>query len=63
MNILLWIGSAALAIILYTIAIIHVRKSDHKEEAEIYDPCETCVRWSECNGIDKDYCPLWQNGR
>ena len=19
------------------------------------DPCETCVRWYECNGVDKDY--------
>lgn len=21
------------------------------------DPCETCVRWYECNGVDDD-CPL-----
>ena len=21
------------------------------------DPCETCLRWSECNGVDKE-CPL-----
>ena len=21
------------------------------------DPCESCVRWSECEGVDKD-CPL-----
>lgn len=24
---------------------------DHKE------PCETCVRWDECNGVDEN-CPL-----
>ena len=22
------------------------------------DPCETCLRWSECNGVDADTCPL-----
>lgn len=21
------------------------------------DPCESCLRWAECNGVDKD-CPL-----
>lgn len=28
-----------------------------EEEAE--NPCGTCVRWSECNGVDKENCPLW----
>ena len=23
------------------------------------DKCETCNRWFECNGVDKDNCPLW----
>lgn len=23
------------------------------------DPCDTCLRWYECNGIDKENCPLW----
>ena len=22
------------------------------------DPCDTCLRWYECNGIDKTDCPL-----
>lgn len=22
------------------------------------DPCDTCLRWSECNGVEKDTCPL-----
>lgn len=22
------------------------------------DPCDTCLRWSECNGVDRDACPL-----
>ena len=21
------------------------------------DPCETCLRWSECNGVDAGNCP------
>ena len=21
------------------------------------DPCDTCVRWPECNGVDADTCP------
>ena len=24
------------------------------------DPCESCLRWSECNGVDRDTCPLWR---
>lgn len=22
------------------------------------DPCETCTRWYECNGVDRENCPL-----
>lgn len=22
------------------------------------DPCDTCLRWPECNGVDADTCPL-----
>ena len=25
------------------------------------DPCESCLRWSECNGVDIDNCPLWRD--
>jgi hypothetical protein len=24
------------------------------------NPCETCLRWSECNGSDRENCPWWQ---
>lgn len=24
------------------------------------DPCDTCPRWYECNGVDRDNCPLWK---
>lgn len=23
------------------------------------DPCDTCLRWPECNGVDADNCPAW----
>lgn len=23
------------------------------------DPCETCVRWSECNGVEAASCPYY----
>jgi hypothetical protein len=22
------------------------------------DPCDTCLRWSECNGVDRNTCPV-----
>lgn len=22
------------------------------------DPCDTCLRWPECNGVDANTCPL-----
>ena len=22
------------------------------------EPCETCLRWPECNGVDRNTCPL-----
>lgn len=24
------------------------------------DPCETCLRWPECNGVDAEQCPIVQ---
>lgn len=23
-------------------------------------PCDTCLRWPECNGVDASICPLWR---
>ena len=23
------------------------------------NPCDTCLRWEECNGVDKKVCPFW----
>ena len=25
----------------------------------MYEPCETCLRWPECNGVDAEICPVW----
>lgn len=33
------------------------RPLDAQYEVIEDDPCETCLRWSECNGVD-DQCPL-----
>ena len=30
------------------------------EAPEPADPCDTCRRWDECNGADRDTCPLWR---
>lgn len=27
------------------------------------DPCETCLRWPECNGVDAEQCPLMRPGK
>lgn len=32
---------------------------DNQEEKE--DPCDSCLRWSECNGVDKA-CPVRKPG-
>ena len=29
--------------------------------AERENPCMYCLRWEECNGVDKQNCPLWDN--
>lgn len=31
--------------------------AEQERRAGLHDPCETCLRWSECNGVD-DECPL-----
>ena len=36
-------------------------EESRKEEKR--DPCMTCPRWWECNGVDQDNCPLWEDRR
>ena len=30
-------------------------------DTEQESPCLYCLRWEECNGVDKENCPLWDN--
>ncbi len=36
-------------------------RNEHAQERQ-KDPCDKCVRWSECNGVDDD-CPLREDVR
>lgn len=33
------------------------KKAKNEEE----NPCESCQRWGECNGVDRPNCPLWRD--
>lgn len=49
------VAAVALAVLLfYGVAGIH---DGQTEKTQQESPCESCLRWSECNGVDKD-CPL-----
>lgn len=50
----------ALILVFYAGIIIYSfsRSKEKKEKKEEMIPCEYCLRWSECNGIDADFCPL-----
>lgn len=28
------------------------------QEPGAADPCDTCVRWTECNGVDAEFCEV-----
>lgn len=32
-----------------------------QEQHQAIDHCDTCQRWSECNGVDRENCPLWRD--
>ena len=50
-----------LALILASLVSMRI-SSIRSMEREKKDPCETCLRWEECNGVDED-CPLrWKDG-
>ena len=34
------------------------RTKQDLSEPECEDPCETCLHWDECNGVDRDNCPI-----
>ena len=49
--IILFLSAVALQWLAYSLRDKEQEQSDEKE------PCATCLRWSECNGVDDD-CPL-----
>lgn len=54
-----WIGFLIFAI-LAGVALVTgwaARPRNAQYEVIEEDPCDTCLRWSECNGVD-DGCPL-----
>lgn len=54
---LLWL------IFLAGIAIIDRFTSDTQTQNEPEaDPCDTCLRWSECHAVDAEICPHIQKG-
>ena len=38
-------------------------QQEQKQKAQQASPCETCLRWGECNGIDKQCPHRKENGK
>lgn len=59
-------ATATLEALLYS-----CRHSDSPEEYRVQwydpdaymsaDPCDECNRWAECNGVDRECCPVYQH--
>lgn len=49
-----------IAVLVVGVCIMASGEESRKEEK---NPCQTCARWWECNGVDQDNCPLWENER
>lgn len=47
----------ALAVLAYYDAADDIAEEEKEKQAERVNPCDTCLRWFECNGIDED-CPI-----
>ena len=50
-----------IAVLVVGVCIMASGEESRKEEEK--NPCQTCARWWECNGVDQDNCPLWENAR
>mgnify|MGYP003304326380 CR=1 FL=1 len=59
-GILLLISPATRETIHRFIVSIFPRMNDTTEQDAEFNPCEACQRWGECNGVDRDNCPLWR---
>ena len=56
MYIAILIASIAIWVIIDLVASRH-RPGKAKKETTKTDPCDTCLRWDECQGVD-EACPI-----
>lgn len=61
MKLLIILMLALAALVLVLMGACKVSGECSREEEKV-DYCQCCVRWSECNGVDKD-CPWWDGDR
>ena len=38
-------------------SLYHAETADRRRRKKKENPCESCLRWDECNGVDRE-CPL-----
>lgn len=43
---------------IYRMAQMAKGHAEKEAVVEMTDPCETCLRWPECNGVDAENCPV-----
>ena len=55
-----WIVILLVAGVIVFLAAKAVQISHQKQEEQKEDPCDRCLRWPECNGVDED-CPIKKN--
>lgn len=48
---------------IYARKLVAQQQQSLRRNEETAGPCDTCCRWSECNGADKENCPLWGNNK
>ena len=46
-----------LLLVLACVKTLEISAEEERHAAAQQSPCETCLRWDECNGVDKE-CPL-----
>ncbi len=43
---------------LFALCLIALNLATDRQDKEETDPCQSCLRWPECNGVDRDTCNL-----
>lgn len=55
---MIWTILGAIGLVVSMVILVCCKVSgDCSRQREKEEPCETCVRWEECNGVDDD-CPI-----